>query len=196
MGVLHSLRSWHLNKPHSFYTSTCLSSLTFIATGSWTCILFLFTICVYFVGTVWASVSPKGPGFGSQLPVTGHPRSKQDCGDFSAAIRNFSWGISLYSFSRLHKPGMLGWWKEMGFLRAIGPQDYLFEPACTLGVLYLCCLVFLWHLGFMSLGLWATWVWLELFVVPVRRLSLLFGLCATWTLCHLGPVRLTCGTSW
>ena len=37
-GVQHSPRSQNLNKPLSFYSSTCLTSLAFVVAGSQTCI--------------------------------------------------------------------------------------------------------------------------------------------------------------
>ena len=80
MGIHHSLRSWHLNKPHSF-TPAPVRQVWLSSQQAVDCaFLFLFTIFVYFIETMWASVSPKGPRLGSQLPATGCPKSKQDCG--------------------------------------------------------------------------------------------------------------------
>ena len=132
-GVHHSPSSQHLNKPLSFCTSTCLTSLAFVVAGSWTCIFgYIFgdpdgTTILQGVDLV----SPGGPGLGSQLPVAGWPQ-RGTVGPSQQLLR-----ASLKEFTCTASPGVSTWdtWleKETGFWGVDGPQEWVSQTSIHTG---------------------------------------------------------------
>ena len=143
MGIFHFPRSPHLNKPLSFYTSTCLTPFTFVVAGSQNCVS--VTVFGNADGPAWTSVTPGGPGLGSQLPLAGHPWSRT-VGTSQELLRAFlgefpcipSQGVSCLKCL----PGERKWVSGKQRDRKTG---YV-ELVCIPGVFCLC------HLSFVALG--------------------------------------------
>ena len=187
-GVHLSPRSRHLNKPLPFCTSTCLTSLAFVAAGSRNCIV--VTVFGKSARTVWTLESPKGPGLESwhanlrsgtvgtsqQLPraLPGEfpctPPQGVSCLKSLAGKRKRVSGEQRDSKTN---------WTQHAHQGSSIPAAW---ALCHFGLVRTIC----------NPGWWAvpaTWMPCHLGVAPL-------GLHTTWTLCHLGLVRTACGIGW
>lgn len=189
MGVHHTPRLQNLNKPLFFCTSTCITNLAFL--------LLFFNKILYFGHSFWwlhqdnMDLSKSWRAWTGVPAACGRPALEAGLYGLPSAWQELFLGEfpCTPSQSSSHLKHLAGE-KEWVLGRANGLQDWVsWTGVHTGGPLSLL-------LGLMTLGLHVTWVWLGTFEVPVGRLSLLLGLHATWTSCHLCPLRTTCSIGW